>query len=84
MFGDHITALTQRADGVHVDFAVGPSATFDLVVGADGMHSGVRRLAFGDEITYVRHLRYYLAQWNLPNDLGAYPEQPREAGRRAA
>jgi 2-polyprenyl-6-methoxyphenol hydroxylase-like FAD-dependent oxidoreductase len=70
-FGDSVTGLTETADGVHVEFRRGPSDTFDVVVGADGLHSGVRRLAFGPEQRYVRHLGYYLAGWDMPNHLGA-------------
>lgn len=75
IFGDAITGLTETAEGVQVAFARGAPRTVDLVVGADGLHSGVRRLAFGDESRYVRHLGYYVAHWNLPNRLkaGAIP-----------
>src|SRR5438132_8928794 len=44
VFGDQITALAQAPDGVDVTFARGPGRRFDLVVGADGQHSAVRRL----------------------------------------
>ncbi len=47
VFGDAITSLRQDDDGVDVSFAAGPPARFDLVVGADGLRSGTRRLAFG-------------------------------------
>jgi 2-polyprenyl-6-methoxyphenol hydroxylase-like FAD-dependent oxidoreductase len=73
LFGDTITDLTDTPDGVHVDFAHAASRTVDVVVGADGLHSGVRRIAFGPESRYVRHLGYYLAGWDLPNDLGVDP-----------
>ncbi|HEY4456075.1 MAG TPA: FAD-dependent monooxygenase [Pseudonocardiaceae bacterium] len=71
VFGDTITNLTEAADGIEVDFAHAASRTIDLVVGADGLHSAVRRIAFGPESRYVEHLGYYLAGWDLPNDLGA-------------
>jgi 2-polyprenyl-6-methoxyphenol hydroxylase-like FAD-dependent oxidoreductase len=70
-FGDRVTSLTEAGAKVHVDFAHSESRDVDLVIGADGMHSGVRRLAFGDESQFVRHLGYYLAGWDLPNDVGA-------------
>jgi 2-polyprenyl-6-methoxyphenol hydroxylase-like FAD-dependent oxidoreductase len=73
LFGDTVTDLTERADGVHVDFARAASRTVDVVVGADGLHSGVRRIAFGAESRFVEHLGYYLAGWDLPNDIGAGP-----------
>lgn len=47
ILGDSITSLTETAGGVHVTFERGAPRTFDLVVGADGIHSNVRRLAFG-------------------------------------
>ncbi|WP_344420266.1 FAD-dependent monooxygenase [Amycolatopsis minnesotensis] len=70
VFGDRITAVDEGADGVRVDFARSASRVFDLVVGADGLHSGVRRLVFGPEAGFVRHLGYHLAGWDLPNELG--------------
>jgi 2-polyprenyl-6-methoxyphenol hydroxylase-like FAD-dependent oxidoreductase len=70
LFDDRITALTQDGDGVHVTFEKAAPRTADLLVGADGMHSGVRRIAFGQEADFVHHLGFYLAGWDLPNDLG--------------
>lgn len=70
IFGDTITALDESAAGVDVTFRSGSRRTFDLVVGADGVHSTVRRLAFGPERDYVRHLGYYVAGWELPGELG--------------
>lgn len=84
-FGDRVTALADTADGVRVDLARGASRTVDLVVGADGLHSGVRRLTLGPEPGYVTHLGYHLAGWDLPNDLGAdaVPRQYNVPGRMA-
>ncbi|UJW34103.1 FAD-dependent monooxygenase [Saccharothrix sp. AJ9571] len=65
-FGDSISALTETADGVHVTFESGDEGTFDLVIGADGLHSNVRALAFGPEREYVKHLGYYVAGWEMP------------------
>ncbi len=66
LFGDSITALTDAADGVRAEFEHAPARTFDLVVGCDGVHSAVRRLAFGPEPDYVRHLGYYYAVAGAP------------------
>ena len=44
--GTTVTALDQRADNVAVSFSDGSSASYDLVVGCDGIHSSVRKLAF--------------------------------------
>ena len=66
-FGDRITALTQDDGGVDVTFASGGTGRFDVVVGADGVHSGVRALAFGPEPDYVRHLGGYTAYFTVPD-----------------
>ncbi|WNM37557.1 FAD-dependent monooxygenase [Micromonospora halotolerans] len=85
VFGDRITALTETADGVRVDLARGASRTVDLVIGADGLHSGVRRLAFGPESAYVRHLGYHLAGWDVPDDgFDVVPRQYNVPGRMAS
>jgi 2-polyprenyl-6-methoxyphenol hydroxylase-like FAD-dependent oxidoreductase len=70
LFGDSVTAMSETPEGVDVSFASGLRRTFDLVVGADGVHSNVRRLTFGPEDQYVRHLGYYVAGWAMPNHLG--------------
>lgn len=70
VFGDSITGLTETATGVLATFRHGAPREFDLVIGADGLHSNVRRLAFGPEQEFVTHLGYYAATWKLPNHLG--------------
>ncbi|KAA9165602.1 FAD-dependent oxidoreductase [Amycolatopsis acidicola] len=82
-FGDSIASLTETADGVHVTFEKGPPETFDLVVGADGIHSNVRRLAFGPEDDYVTHLGYYYCLADL-GDTGRDAQMYNEPGRMAA
>ncbi|WP_327147972.1 FAD-dependent monooxygenase [Nocardia sp. NBC_01329] len=61
VFGDSISALRDTAAGVEVEFEHGPARRFDLVVGADGIHSRVRCLVFGPEAKFVRHRGYYYA-----------------------
>lgn len=61
VFGDRITALVDTGDEVEVIFEHCEPRSFDLVIGADGIHSAVRRLAFGPEEKYVEHLGYYYA-----------------------
>ncbi|HEV3358870.1 MAG TPA: FAD-dependent monooxygenase [Pseudonocardiaceae bacterium] len=58
-FGDRITALHQDEGGVQVEFAHGAPREFDLVLGADGVHSGVRGLAFGPEQGFLHSLGCY-------------------------
>ena len=64
IFGDHITSLTETAGGMDVTFNNGVARTFDLVIGADGMHSGVRVLAFGDEDRFSRFMGAYFASFD--------------------
>ena len=54
-FGDWITAVHEEDDAAVVNFENAPAERFDLVVAADGIGSGTRRLVFGDE-TVVRSL----------------------------
>lgn len=68
VFSESITALRQRDSGVEVTFERRPPETVDVVIGADGIHSNVRALAFGPEERYLRHLGPYVAVWDLPND----------------
>ncbi|WP_330343126.1 FAD-dependent monooxygenase [Streptomyces sp. NBC_00557] len=70
VFGDSIAVLEQTPDAVHVTFEHGAPRTFDLVVGADGLHSNVRRLVFGDEPHHLRFLGHYVAVYDAPNHLG--------------
>lgn len=51
-----VEAIDQRADGVRVTLGDGKVEDVDLVVGADGVHSHVRRLAFGDEARFSRFI----------------------------
>lgn len=74
VFGNSVTAMTETPRGVDVEFEHGPPRTFDLVIGADGIHSGIRRLAFGPEREFVRHLGYCIAGWEVANHLGVTRE----------
>lgn len=66
VFDDTITSLSQDGDGVDVTFEKAAPRRFDLVIGADGLHSTTRRLAFGPESQFVRHAGLYVAttQWD--------------------
>jgi 2-polyprenyl-6-methoxyphenol hydroxylase-like FAD-dependent oxidoreductase len=70
LFGDSIIRLHQDADGVDVTFEHGGSRRFDLVIGADGAHSGVRTLAWGPEDRFSTFLGYYQAGFTVPNHFG--------------
>lgn len=66
-FGTSIQRLDQTPGHVDVTFADGAQEAFDLVVGADGAHSNVRRLLFGDEGQFAVDLGYYFATFPVPN-----------------
>jgi 2-polyprenyl-6-methoxyphenol hydroxylase-like FAD-dependent oxidoreductase len=87
LFGDTVAALTQRADGVDVEFEHAPARRFDLVVGADGLHSTVRQLTFGSEQQFEKFLGYnvavFEAQGYRPRDEDIYVAYARP-GRQIA
>jgi 2-polyprenyl-6-methoxyphenol hydroxylase-like FAD-dependent oxidoreductase len=65
VFRDSIVSLNETLDGVEVTFQRSTPRVFDLVVGADGIHSNVRQLAFGPESDYVRYVGHYYALVNM-------------------
>jgi len=69
-FEDSIATLEQDAGGVDVTFVHGRPERYDLVVGADGTHSIVRRLVFGEESRFVRHLGLYVSLVPVDPGLG--------------
>jgi 2-polyprenyl-6-methoxyphenol hydroxylase-like FAD-dependent oxidoreductase len=66
IFDDSIVGLRECEDGVNVTFDRNPPRKFDLVFGADGLHSKVRALAFGKETDYMHHLGLYIAIFTTP------------------
>lgn len=73
VYDDTVSALHDDGHGVDVSFERGASRRFDLVVGADGLHSWVRRLIFGDEARFTDHLGMYLAATPLGTAPAANP-----------
>jgi 2-polyprenyl-6-methoxyphenol hydroxylase-like FAD-dependent oxidoreductase len=70
VFSESIGELRDDGAGVDVTFVSGARERYDLVVGADGMHSLTRRLTFGPERAYLRHLGFYVALTTLPSNHG--------------
>ena len=69
LFGDGIRSLAQDDGGVDVTFERSAPRRFDLVIGADGIHSTVRHLTFGSESRFRRYIGGYLAVYTVPNHL---------------
>ncbi|GAA5075347.1 2-polyprenyl-6-methoxyphenol hydroxylase-like FAD-dependent oxidoreductase [Thermocatellispora tengchongensis] len=70
MFNDCIETLDQSGDGVDVTFRGGGSRRFDMVLGAEGMHSRTREMVFGPEEPFHRYLGYCFAVFTMRNTFG--------------
>ncbi len=66
LFGDRVVRLEQSTSGIEVGFASHPSRHFDLVVGCDGLHSGIRQLVYGDESQFEKYLGFKVAAFEAP------------------
>ena len=88
-FKDSIEAFEDDGAGVDVRFTSGERQRYDVVIGADGIHSNTRRLAFGPEEPFSHYLGSTLNIFSMPNDLGlchgaiVYAEAGRAAGALA-
>ena len=86
LFGNSISSLEEIDQGVDVTFQHGSPQTFDLVIGADGLHSITRRLAFGEEYQFLHFLGGYLAVFTVPDYLDLHQQMLGcgDVGRTAA
>lgn len=65
IFGDSIAHLEQTDEVVRVGFTRGGEREFDLVVGADGLHSRTREIGFDAESRYEKYLGYKVAAFQV-------------------
>jgi len=76
IFGDEIILVEEKPDCVEVELKHGGRRRFDLLVGADGLHSAVRNLVFGPQARFERRLGYsvaaFEAQGYRPRDEDVY------------
>lgn len=72
-YGEWISGIAQDDSGVEVTFASGATERFDLVIGADGVHSATRKLAFGPEEEFSTYLGGYMSFFTLPTPEGVEP-----------
>ncbi|NDW08018.1 FAD-dependent monooxygenase [Jiella pacifica] len=85
-FNDTVETYAPCGAGVDVQFRSGERDRFDLIVGADGLHSRTRQLAFGPEKQFSHYLGHCFNLFSLPNELGLsseaviYSEPGRSAG----
>ncbi|MFD9721275.1 FAD-dependent monooxygenase [Streptomyces sp. NPDC059076] len=70
LFNDSIDTLEQSPHKVDVTFRRGDRRTFDMVIGADGLHSRTRGLLFGPEEHFHRYLGHCFAGFTMPNTFG--------------
>jgi 2-polyprenyl-6-methoxyphenol hydroxylase-like FAD-dependent oxidoreductase len=66
IFDTEVESLDQDANGVSVQLSHDVIRRFDLVIGADGLHSRVRELAFGPLARFERRLGYVVAAFEAP------------------
>ncbi len=69
-FNDSIDTLRDDGKGVDIGFASGRQARYDIVIGADGLHSRTRRLVFGPEAPFNHSLGFCFNLFSMPNDKG--------------
>ena len=74
-FGDSIASMREAYGRVSVVFESGERADYDAVIGADGVHSRTRALAFGEEAAFVRPMGSAMAIFTAPNHLALDREQ---------
>ena len=64
-FGVSVVEIEQGPDNVTVQLSDGSEETFEIVVGADGLHSHIRTLSFGPQTEFERSTGYYVAAFHL-------------------
>jgi 2-polyprenyl-6-methoxyphenol hydroxylase-like FAD-dependent oxidoreductase len=70
LWADSITSIDQSATGVKVCFERGGTRAYEILVAADGLHSHVRGLVFGEESAYMKPFGIGFATFGCPNILG--------------
>lgn len=64
---DSVVELSMDRDGVDVKLRGGDTGRYDLVFGADGLHSAIRRLVFGPQEQFEKYLGYFVAAFSAPS-----------------
>ncbi len=74
-FSSRIDSLREEEEYVEVTYNNGVTEKFDLLIGADGLHSGVRKLRFENESEFTRYLGYYVSAFRVKGVSGKQPGQ---------
>jgi 2-polyprenyl-6-methoxyphenol hydroxylase-like FAD-dependent oxidoreductase len=77
-YGEQVVGLAQDGDGVQVRFSSGAEQRFDFVIGADGSHSTIRRLAFGPESEFAQPMGAYTAHFSISAEQAAADDLDRD------
>jgi 2-polyprenyl-6-methoxyphenol hydroxylase-like FAD-dependent oxidoreductase len=65
VFGNSVASIEEKDDGVRLEFDHGKPRVFDLLIGADGLHSRVRELSFGPQSRFETYLGYQVAAFEV-------------------
>jgi 2-polyprenyl-6-methoxyphenol hydroxylase-like FAD-dependent oxidoreductase len=69
IFGDSVAKMEENEDGIKVTFDGGGVRSFNLVVGADGLHSNIRKQVFGDETQFEKYFGYYTSSFTIEDSI---------------
>lgn len=74
MYNNSIKTINHRNTSMEIEFESGKKEVFDIVIGADGIHSNTRKLTFGEEKNYSKYLGYCFTGFTMENYLDLYKE----------
>lgn len=70
LFENSIASIIEHNDGIDAEFRQGDKRSFDYIIGADGLHSVVRKLAFGEEEKFSYYLGLYVSVFDVDEKTG--------------
>lgn len=74
LYSDSIKTINEEDNGINIELESGRKEGFDLVIGADGIHSNTRKLVFGSEHNFTKYLGYNFTGFSMENELNMYKE----------
>jgi 2-polyprenyl-6-methoxyphenol hydroxylase-like FAD-dependent oxidoreductase len=85
-YGTQINQIHEKSDSIEAEFNDGTTSEFDIIIGADGIHSKLRTTIYGDEETSTYNLGYVISVFHTPkkqeidHSFKIYREPGRQAG----